>query len=275
MKSLSKHFFLQNFNQQINSNQPHRQYPSTTTIIIKNHHHHIIIAIIISIIRKCEFYTTRVAAVLEPRRYQPPSSGPGNNDLPNSGVHLLHVPLRSRTPMLQVVPRLDRFSASLEAGALQTLSLSTPRSGGEFLQALPPPSSPMLRQDPNSAGKTLQILPSISSQTPKLGSNSTAKIFQVLPSSSGPVHQDNSCPSSILVQKVPCSGGKIVKIGSKSYFVVGGHRERAGSRRMSKNEPTSVPVSQKIPEESQKEDDTRKASKIHRRYSDNLCPVVD
>ena len=211
--------------------------------------------------------------MLEPRRYQPPSSGPGNNDLPNSGIHLSHVPLSSRTPMLKVVPRLDRFSASLEASVLQTLS--TPRSAGEILKDLPTPSSPMLRQDPNSAGRTLQVLPSISSQTPKLESNSTAKILQVLPSPSGSVHQDNSCPSSLLVQEVPCSGGKIVKIGSKSYFVVGGHRERARRRGMSKNEPKSVPANQKSLEESQKEDDTKKASKIHVRYSDNLCPVVD
>ena len=77
-----------------------------------------------------------------------------------------------------------------------------------------------------------QMLPGRSSQVAEEGASPSRQGVQVgpcqlLPSPNGSVLQDNPChcPKDLLVQEFQQPGGKLVEIGSKSYFVVGGRSD--------------------------------------------------
>ena len=76
-----------------------------------------------------------------------------------------------------------------------------------------------------------QMLPGRSSQVAEDGASRSRQGVQVGPcqllsSPNGSVLQDNPFPKGLLVQDFQQPGGKLVEIGSKSYFVVGGRSER-------------------------------------------------
>ena len=121
------------------------------------------------------------------------------------------------------------------------------KHGGKIQEALPSQSS----QDQNA--RSLQVLPSSTrSEMTQVDAYSTVNvlqrdpglngqvgqdeaspvktvsmsILQVLPSPNGSVLQDHPRPTGLLVRELQHPSGKLVKIGSKSYFVVGDPTER-------------------------------------------------
>ena len=115
---------------------------------------------------------------------------------------------------LQILP-----SASSQMPQIET------DSPGNILYRYPCPKGPMLKQN-----KMSQMLPGRSSQVAEEGASPSRQGVQVgpcqlLPSPNGSVLQDNPCPKGLLVQEFQQPGGKLVEIGSKSYFVVGGRSD--------------------------------------------------
>ena len=101
-----------------------------------------------------------------------------------------------------------------------------------------------LKEENNLGSKMSQMLPGRSSQVAEEGASPSRQGVQVgpcqlLPSPNGSVLQDNPChcPKGLLVQEFQQPGGKLVEIGSKSYFVVGGRsdwKRRDGVREIKK-----------------------------------------
>ena len=142
-------------------------------------------------------------------------------------------------------------------------------STDNILQGHPCPKGPMLKKDsacrmskmlPSS--QVAEVRPSSSRQEAQFGTDSRSKI-QVLPSKTGLLFQDE--PEDLFVHELAHPGGKLVKIGSKSYFIVGDHSKRG--RGSCEKRPRKLLVSEKLPEETKKDDS--------KQYSDNLCPVID
>ena len=117
-------------------------------------------------------------------------------------------------------------------------SQSSQDQNARTLQVLPTSArSEMTQVDAYSTVNVLQLDPGFNGQVGEDKANpggkesevktvSMSTILQVLPSPNGSVLQDHRRPTGLLVREFQHPSGKLVKIGSKSYFVVGDHTER-------------------------------------------------
>ena len=150
--------------------------------------------------------------------------------------------------LLQIPPSTSRQMPLIETDSTDNI-----------LQGHPCPKGPMLKKDHNSACRMSQMLPSsqvaevrpsASRQEAQFGTDSKSSICQVLPSRNGLLLQDD--PEDLFVHELAHPGGKLVKIGSKSYFVVEDHSKRG--RGSCEKRPRKLLVSEKLPEETKKHD---------------------
>ena len=146
---------------------------------------------------------TKTVGLLEPHR------SPTLKQNPTSSCKMPQRLPRTRSPMLQ-----NEQSPSCN-----------------ILQVLPFQNGLILEHNPNSSGNLPQLLPSLrsrSSQVFPISSDQLTKVedtSKTQPNPKGPEIQNEAGPSSQLVHVVPHPDGKVVYVGSKSYFIRGGHFE--------------------------------------------------